>query len=91
MKVPDGRPPGNGRQGERGLMGNRPRFVLVLEDVPPKAREGMLPPTPAPIRLRQLLKMLLRLHGFRCREVREIPPDRTEPQKPRGQHDESLA
>jgi hypothetical protein len=50
----------------------RVRYALIIEDYPPRLRENMAPPAPATIRLRQLLKQLRRLHGFRVVDAREL-------------------
>ena len=52
-------------------MGRR-RFALVLEDYPARLRPDMPEPTPAVVRLKILLKQLLRAHGFKCVDAREI-------------------
>jgi hypothetical protein len=55
--------------------GDRRRFVLVLEDRPRALREGPGLHPSAPTRLKQLLKTLLHLHGFRCVEAKELPAE----------------
>jgi hypothetical protein len=52
----------------------RQRYQLTLVDHPPRLREGMPEPVPAPVRLRQLVKLALRVFGFRCVEARELDP-----------------
>jgi hypothetical protein len=47
-------------------MAGWPRFVLVVEVRPPKAREGMPDPAPPLLRLRAALKQLLRCFGVAC-------------------------
>jgi len=46
---------------------------MVLEDYPPKLREGRSAPAPTIIRLRQAQKVLLRAFGFRVVEEQELP------------------
>jgi hypothetical protein len=45
---------------------DRPVYHLELRSLPNQA-------APVEMRLRRALKMLLRLHGFRAVEVREVP------------------
>jgi hypothetical protein len=84
-----------------GLMADWPRFLLLVEVRAVRAREGMPPPAPAMIRLRQALKQLRRVFGVACVSIEpagadEVPGrgvgcDRAEPSKPGGQHDSSVA
>ena len=50
-------------------MSNRPRFLLLVEVRPPKARENMPPPPDPVLRLRAALKQLLRCFGVACISV----------------------
>jgi hypothetical protein len=50
-----------------------PRFVLVVEVRPPRARDGMPDPAPPLVRLRAALKVLLRCFGIVAVSVEPAP------------------
>jgi hypothetical protein len=55
-------------------MASWPRFVLVIEIRPPRARPDMPPPAPPVQRLKAALKTLLRAYGVVCVSIEEAPP-----------------
>jgi hypothetical protein len=55
-----------------------PRFLLLVEVRPVRAREGMPPPAPAMIRLRQALKQLRRVFGVACVSIEPAPRHQAE-------------
>jgi len=52
-----------------------PRFLVLVEARPPRARECMTAPPPPLLRVRAWLKVGLRVFGLVCVGIEEAPPE----------------